>query len=447
MSAPALAMLAAATAPMAARAAATPAANANPFGVDASKPLDVLMWKAGWGDEYALKVIDIYKSLYAGVEIKYQAVQDLPPAAQPRFAAGTPPDVIEATQLDRASLVSDSGLTELSDLLAAPSYDIAGKTVAETLRPNSQTTAVFDGKPYAVNFTYYLNGIWYNAALMEAHGWEYPTTWDGMLTLCETIKASGGVAPWTYQGKYPVYVADIFHEMLWKHGGDEAVAKLDNLEPDAWKQDAVRAALEPLFQLANKDYIMPGTAGLTHTEAQAEWLQGKAVFIPCGTWLENEEKGLIPPDFKMTFQPVPSVTATDKVPFTGITAGSGQPFVVPAQAQNPAGGKEFIRLLCSKQSADFFSQNTRALTTIIGGGDGLDLGPAFASASVADKNANGQSFDSPLFLAWYKTLGDEEANQMGRLMTKQASVDDFINAVQQAADDVAADDSIAKHHR
>ena len=52
---------------------------------------------------------------------------------------------------------------------------------------------------------------------------------------------------------------------------------------------------------------MPGTEGLTHTESQTAWLQGKAAFIPCGNWLENEMKGLIPDTFNMVFQPTPSL--------------------------------------------------------------------------------------------------------------------------------------------
>jgi len=44
-------------------------------------------------------------------------------------------------------------------------------------------------------------------------------------------------------------------------------------------------AAEMIAELANRDLIMPGTEGLTHTEAQAAWLQGKAgmshgAFIP-----------------------------------------------------------------------------------------------------------------------------------------------------------------------
>lgn len=441
LSAPALTMLAAATAPIARAQDA-----ANPFGVDANQPLDVLMWDVGWGDEYALNALELYKTQFPGVTIEYQGVQRMAEIAQPRFVGGDPPDVIEATQLDRPGLVAEGLLSDLSDLLAAPAYDTPDTTLAETLRPGTQVDAVFEGVPFAINFSYGVQGIWYNAALLAENEWEYPTTWEGMLALNDEIKASGVAAPWTYQGQYPVYMSTVLWEMIWKNGGIDAILKIDNLEPDAWRQDAVRNAVNALYQLHERGDIMRGTEGLSHTDSQAQWLQGKAVFIPCGSWIENEMKDLIPEGFEMTFQPVPSLEG-DVIPFTGINTFFGQPFVVPAQAQNVAGGKEFIRLLCSKENADFFSDYTHSLTTIVGGGDGMDLGSAFNSALEALDAAGDNVFSGALYPSYYKLLGDEEAIQMGAFLTGQITPDEYIENVQLTADDVAADDAIPKFTR
>jgi N-acetylglucosamine transport system substrate-binding protein len=447
LSAPALAAVAAATAPATRALAQTPAAAAaNPLGVDPAQPLDVLMWDVGWGDEYALNAIEIYKRLYPGVEVEYLGVQRMQEVAQPRFVSGDPPDVIEASQLDRPALAAEDLLADLSDLLAAPAFDTEGATLGETLRPGTQVDAVLDGVRYAVNFSYGVQGVWYDANLMEENGWTYPETWEGMLTLSEEIKGSGVAAPWTYQGQYPVYMSTVLWEMIWKHGGMEAFLAIDNLQPDAWRQDAVRAAVDAVSQLAQRDLIMPGTEALSHTDSQAQWLQRRAVFIPCGSWLENEMKDLIPADFAMTFAPVPSLEG-DVVPFQGISTFFGQPFVVPAQAANLAGGKEFIRLLCSKENANFFSEYTHSLTTILGAGEGMDYGPAFNSALAALEAAGDNTFPGALYPSWYKPLGDEEAIQMGSLLTGQITPDEYIDNVQAMADQIAGDDSIPKFTR
>ena len=81
---------------------------------------------------------------------------------------------------------------------------------------------------------------------------------------------------------------------------------IDNLVDRAWYIPAVVDSVKELYTLAENDYIIEGTAGLNHTESQAEWLKGKAAFIPCGTWLENEMKDIDPePSFNMVIGEVP----------------------------------------------------------------------------------------------------------------------------------------------
>jgi N-acetylglucosamine transport system substrate-binding protein len=73
---------------------------------------------------------------------------------QPRFIAGTPPDVIDnsgANMIPMADLIADEQLLDLAPLLAAESFDTPGKTFGDTLFPGSQTSAIFGGKQYGVN--------------------------------------------------------------------------------------------------------------------------------------------------------------------------------------------------------------------------------------------------------------------------------------------------------
>jgi N-acetylglucosamine transport system substrate-binding protein len=197
--------------------------------------------------------------------------------------------------------------------------------------------------------------------------------------------------------------------------------------------------------LADNDYIMEGTAALSHTEAQAAWLEGKAAFIPCGTWLENEMKDLIPEGFEMVVDPSPSQTE-DVLPFTAIGAWAGEEFHVSEQGQNVQGGKEWLRLLFSKEGGRFFSEDTKALSVVNGAADGLDLGAAFASAQTALSDAGANTIYSR-YTEWYPTLDTETQNQFGALMTKQVTVDEFMENMQEAADAVAEDDSILKYTR
>lgn len=421
----------------------------NPLGVDPNAPLDVVIFKGGFGDDYAINVNDnLYKKLYPNAEITYAGIQRLGEQLQPRFIAGNPPDVIDnsgAGNLDNAALVAEGQLADLADLMAAASYDTEGKTFAETLVPGSQDSGVFDGKQLLLNWALTVVGVWYSDSFMQSKGYTYPKTWDEMLALCEELKGSG-VAPWATTGVYPQYIElFVMDQMIYKHDPQAAI-NIDNLEADAWRAPAVQEVVEALYQLGDKGYLLPGWEGLTHTESQAEWLQGKAVFLPCGTWLENEMKDLIPEGFNMVVAPTPSLPG-DKVPFEGIIASSGEPFIVPSQGKNVQGGKEWLRLLFSVEGGKFFAENTKSLSVVQGSGEGLDLGSAFASTQSAIQAAAANTFPTARYGDWYADMEEEVKNALGSLLQKQISIEEFIDTAQEAADTVKDDDAIIKYHR
>lgn len=421
--------------------------TSNPLGVDPAAPLDVVIFKGGFGDDYALNVNEMYQAQFPDAEITYVGTQRLGPQFQPRFVGGNPPDVMDnsgAENLPIATLVAEGQLADLADLMAAPAYDTEGATFAETLVPGSQETGVYDGVQRVLLYALTVYGIWYNQNWFDEQGYTYPETWEDMMALCADIKESG-VAPWTYQGQYPQYMRLLMDQMVGKHGGIEAVMALDNLEPDAWKQDSVRVSLEALRSLYDNGYILEGTEALSHTDSQAQWLQGRAAFIPCGTWLENEMRDLIPEDFAMVVAPSPSL-ADDVLPFSAIGAWAGENFHVSEQGANVQGGKEWLRLLFSKEGARFFSESTSSLTVVIDAAEGLDLGPTFASTQDA-LSAAGDNTIASRYADWYPTLNTESRDKMGALMTGQISVEDYMNDVQAVADAVAADDSIQKYTR
>ncbi len=426
--------------------AQTPVAD-NPLGVDPTAPLDVVIFKGGFGDDYALHVNEMYTQRFPDAQITYAGIQRLGEQLQPRFVAGDPPDVIDnsgAGNLDNAALVAEGQLSDLADLLAAPSLDIEGMTVGETLVPGSQDPGVFDGVQYLLNLALSAFGVWYSSTYMEEQGYEYPQTWEDMLALCEEIKGSG-VAPWVTTGVHPQYARQfVFDQMLWKHD-PQAIINIENLEADAWKAPAVAEVLEALYQLAERGYLLAGWEGLDHIQSQNEWLQGNAIFIPVGTWLENEMKDSIPPDFNMVIAPTPSLPG-DKIPFTGIFAGGGEPFIVPSQGKNVTGGKEWLRLLFSKEGGRVFAESTRSLSTVAGSGEGLDLGSAFASTQEVIAAA-GENTYAPRYQDWYTEFGDEVKNQLAALLQMQISIEEFQDFVQEAADTLKDDDTITKYTR
>lgn len=431
-----------------------PAANngaksaTNPLGVKEDAPLEVVIFKGGYGDDYAKKAESLYTQKYPKATIDHKGIQKVGEALQPRFVANTPPDVVDNTgagRLDLATLVGAKQLTDLAELLDAPSFDDAGTKVRDTLLPGVIEDGTFDKAVLTLNFTYTVWGLWYSKPLFASKGWTYPKTWDEMLALCATIKAAG-VAPWTYQGKYPEYINDPLLSMAAKTGGLDLIKAVDNLEPNAWKAAGLKSAAEAFAELAAKGYIMTGSEALSHTEAQAAWCQGKAAFIPCGSWLESEQKDVAPKGFDMVISAVPARTGSDKLGGAAVQAASSESFVVPAKAKNAAGGMEYLRILFSKQSARSFAETAGTLPAVAGATDGLTLSSGLGSVRDA-VTAAGQEAFTYRFRTWYAPLAKAVDDATGELVNKRANATEWADRIQKAADAIAKDSSVKKYTR
>src|SRR5699024_4826300 len=114
----------------------------NPLGVDPSAPLDVVIFKGGYGDDYAINVNEnIYGALYPDAEISYVGTQRLMDEYQAQIVDGNPPDIMDnsgANMFDNVTLVQDGLLADLTDLMEAPAYGQDGVTFADSLMEGTQ---------------------------------------------------------------------------------------------------------------------------------------------------------------------------------------------------------------------------------------------------------------------------------------------------------------------
>lgn len=422
---------------------------ANPLGVKEDAPLEVVIFNGGFGEDYAKAHQAMYAERYPKAQIKHSATQQIGETLQPRFVAGDPPDVIDnsgSSQIDLGGLVSQNALTDLDDLLNAPNLDVPGKTVKDTLLPGIVDVGSYDGKFLVLNYAYSAYGIWYSEKLFSARGWEYPKTWDDMIALCRQIKASG-IAPWTYTGVHARYMSWPILSAAAKMGGVDVLKAIDNLEPNAWKHEAVKAAADAYYQLAADGFLEPGAQGMDHIQSQTEWCRGKAAFISCGSWLENEQKAVTPPDFGMAVAPTPSLTTGDKLPFTAFRGTGSEPFIVPAKAKNVRGGLEYLRVMLSKKGAADFTRKVSSLTAVAGASDGVTLPTGLTSVTKMIGAAGPDTFNW-LYNSFYRKLEREAVNAAcADMFAKRINATQWVDRCQQAADSIAKDSAVKKYKR
>ncbi|GAA2489683.1 N-acetylglucosamine/diacetylchitobiose ABC transporter substrate-binding protein [Streptomyces gobitricini] len=425
-----------------------PKSEKNPLGVVKGAPLEAFIFKGGLGDQYAKDAEADYAATY-GAEVKHTGTQQVGPKLTPRFAGGNPPDVIDnsgADHLDMNKLSTQGQLQDLTALLDAPSMDDPAKKVRDTIHPSTVEKGrhgdTFDVLYYA--FTIY--GTWYSRKLLADKGWAYPKSLSEMVALCGEIKKAG-IAPWTYAGKFPYYVHFNLFAQIAKIGGMEKWIAIDNLEPKAWtSSDAVKEVIEHYEELAAKKYFLEGSQGLTHIQSQTAWTKGKAVFIPNGSWVENEAAPTTPADFGMAVGALFDGTG-DKMPHGTLRAEPSEPYIVASKGRNPAGGMELLRIMLSRKHAQNFATKVKSLTCVMDATEGMTLSPGLASASKVFQEA-GDNLISLQLQEWYPALTDEKIGGLtGQLLAGELKAADWIRKTQAECDKVAKDDSVTKFRR
>ncbi|MEC3997680.1 N-acetylglucosamine/diacetylchitobiose ABC transporter substrate-binding protein [Actinacidiphila sp. DG2A-62] len=405
----------------------------NPFGVNESTGLDVLIFKGGFGDDYAKRFEALYNKEYPKAKVSHNATQNITGLLQPRLNAGTPPDVVDDSgnaQIKLDVLQKADQLTDLTPLLDAPSIDDPSKKVRDTLMPGTIELGTIGGKFVTLQYVYTVFGLWYSNKLFKQHGWTAPKTWADFMSLSGEIKKAG-ISPFAHQGKYPYYINVAIVDLAVKHGGLDWLDRLDKLDETVWDDDAAKQAINAIYQIVQNKYLLPGTNGMTHIESQTAWNQYKAAFIPCGAWLENEQLKATPSDFEMTFMPMPSLPG-DKLPFEAIRGGANEPFIVPKKAKNAAGGLEFMRTMLSKAGATAFAQSANSLTVVKDGiGDDVQLRPGTKSTVTALKAAGTNVFN-PTYLQTASSLDIDMGNASTELMADRIKPEEWLKRVKSA---------------
>lgn len=416
----------------------------NPFGVQPDAAVDVVIFNGGYGDQYAKDAGEAYKKLHPDADVQVSSTVNIQPELQPRFIGGTPPDLFDnsgAQSMNQSALISEQKLAQIEALLTAESVD--GGTVEDSLLPGATAPGTYSGKLYALNYVYTVYALWYSAKEFEERGWSAPTTWDELMALGEAAKGAGqALFAWGGQN-----AADYFQElalsMAVKQGGMDVQKNLDKLDAKAFEQPSVVDAYQAIQDAVTAGYFLAGGAGIKHTEAQTQWVTGKAVMYPSGSWIENEQRGVTPEDYRMTGTPVPLLSSGAQLPFEAIHGTAGEPFFVPSQAKNGPGGLEFLRVMLSKEQCENFSKITSSPTIV------KDTIPADAFGSTALASVNtmiagaGDNVFHFNFTDWYG-MGPDLKPLWTEFLNGDKNADQVREQSQQLIDKIREDDSIEK---
>ncbi|MFG1814651.1 N-acetylglucosamine/diacetylchitobiose ABC transporter substrate-binding protein [Kribbella sp. NPDC049174] len=414
----------------------------NPFAVAPDAPVEVLA-----GEEYGGFGAAAYRKKYPAVNVTATVSAKLRDLVLPRFAAGNPPDVVLNSgdgRLELGRLVGQGQLADLQSLLEAPAWDNADATVQDAVLPGMLDAGRYEGSQRSVNYVATVYGLWYSAGLFQRFGWDVPRTWPELLALGTEMKAAG-LGPFVYAGAHPYYLLEMVLTLAAKTGGHDVMKRIDNLEDGAWKDESVTRAITAVGELAKRGLIAPGSTDFDHIAAQKRFLASKAGLLPCGNWLENEMKPLIPANFALTMSGVPPLDGSSALA-RGLHVAATAPYLVPEKAKNKAGGLEYLRVMLSKDIATQVTQESNQLTIVRGAADGLEIGTALRSARDL-LTAAGDHVITWYFADWYPDFATAAAQTTGQFLAGGLQFSEWTARIQSAADKLKQDKAVTKYHR
>lgn len=400
----------------------------------AGQTLEVAAFAGAYGTDFCDSVCAKFEDEY-DVKVELTCSPQLGDIIRPSVVSGDPPDFIAFAQEQDiiTTMIKEDALLDLSDVVGE-FKDTLLDGILDYCQPYK------DGRILYTPSWYYSWGTWYNKGLFEEKNWELPKTFDEMLALGEKAKQEG-MALFVYPGVYPGYNQGVLFAALASAGGADLLNAIANYEEGVWEKPEVKEVLDFYQKMVDNGYILDGSVALTHTQAQTEFVQGKAVFCVSGSWIETEMADAAPEGFRYGFLPTPTAQAGQQQ-----YANIGfETFEIPAAAKNPELAKEFLKFLYRQDNLLMNAEKTQACMAIKGGAD-------MVKEYMTESNyENLKMLDSelmPCFVNWTLTekteitIMDELFNSINSLVNKEMDVDGWIARMEE--DDAVLREAVAK---
>lgn len=402
--------------------------------------VEAAVFDGAFGTSYVEKAGALLTTQHPEVSVRVSPVVNVAERLGPRFAQGqTPPDLIDNSGTDvlAVSQMVDDFLT-LDDVTTAANS--AGEKIADSLYANALAPGMVNGKLIAIHYALAVYGLWYSASRFASEGWAVPTAWDEMLALGEKARSLDSFL-FVWGDGAAHYFQELAISSAIKEGGDEVRIGLDNLDAGGWGHPAVSQVLAAMEEAVKAGFFLHGGPYLT---AQAAWSQDrKALFYPSGSWIAHEMADRTAEGFEMTAAPVPTLTSSPKLPISAIHSTPTEPFLVPAKAANPDGGKALLRAMLEPSVAQEFAR-TNLMPTVVRNSVPTDLqSSALTSQTRLLADAGDHVF------TWrfgdYYGLTAQQGQLWGRFLSGQLTAMSLAQQLQALSDKVRSDPSVERY--
>lgn len=315
---------------------------------EAPERVDFPVFVGGFGIEFFTGAAREYEALRPGVHLDLYGSPRIAEQVRVRVLAGDAPTATDAV-LPWDRLIAAGRVLDLAPALEGPDWDGGGRW-RDRFAPGVLDAWRQGDAVYAVPFGHAAIVLFFDRALLRKHGWEVPRTWEELFALAPRIEAAG-LAPFVLPGRSPTAADYLLRAAYRSAAGAEAYAAWQQLAPGSYDHPALRRSAEAVQRLV-RQHTLAGWEGMTHTEAQLQFLQGRAVFLVTGSWLAQEMRGRFPDAFELGAANLP-VFADGVGDPADVQTGSGYYFVFADDPQRDH-AVDFLRFLTAPERAEAF---------------------------------------------------------------------------------------------
>lgn len=387
--------------------------------------LEIAIFEGGYGRAYWDNVTALFEKENPNVEVKITSNPEIAEIIRPQILSGNAPDFIYLPSSNNSGLtlamIKDHALVDLTDTLK----QIEDKFIPGFL--DSSTCSPYgDGKIYLAPLYYSSMGLWYNKTLFEEENIEVPATWDDFFAIGEKAKEMDR-ALFTYQGIYPTYLESLIYPIIASSAGLEGFEACRLYEKGAWENEDIHEVLSNIAKIGTDGYLLKGSVAMDHTQAQGQWLLGKALFHPNGSWVESEmqnsprEEG-----FEFGFAAAPTLNENDQqYVFSGI-----EEIFIPSSAKNIDLAKQFLLFQYSDEAVKLNAQYAKGIPPLK---DALQYLEEYVSPAVYESYRIYENDYKPLFGQPFGVVSNTEIsprdyffNQVGDVLMGKETVDEWV---------------------
>lgn len=394
--------------------------------------LEIAVFEGGYGRAYWDAVSMAFEKENPNVKVNITSNPEIGEIIRPQILSGNAPDFIYLPSNHRSGLtlamIKDHALTDLTDTLA----QVKDSFIPGFLE-SSNCSPYNDGKIYLAPLYYSSLGLWYNKNFFETNNLEVPVTWDDFFELGKEAKKLDR-ALFTYQGIYPAYLESMIYPIIASSVGVDGFNDCREYKAGAWDNPQIREVLNNIAKIGLDGHLLKGTVAMDHTQAQGQWLLGKALFHPNGSWVEGEMKNSPREEgFEFGFTAAPILNENDeKYVYSSI-----EEVFIPSSAKNVELAKKFLLFQYSETAMKLNGENAKGIPPVKGAEKYIK---DYVSAATYESYKIYEKGYKPIFGQPFGVVKNTEINpkeyffnQVGDVLTNRETVDEWITKTEEVS--------------